>query len=184
MWKLKDYNNYSCKFINLFQFKYTLINLYAFIYLGYIILRVKRNDKVCENCFLNVCVAKPLSTKYSTFVNFKEYKHGSLHHPSENTFDFFLCLESIFRQNQNEVLNNRIKFMEIIKSAINDFEFSNCHNIKSKFLPRFIEFRCKNLSSYLNKQIKKKKERRSSFKSKQKCSNERSGKNVLIHYFL
>lgn len=73
------------------------------------------------------------------------------------TLELFLCIERIFRQNRSVVLNNRNKFMEIIEATIIEFEFANCHNIKSKLLSRFIEFRCKNLGRYLNKQIMKKK---------------------------
>jgi len=129
------------------------------LYLGYIISRVKANDKVCQECFLNVCVKEPLESEYSTFLNLKEYKQGCLNRASEDTFKFFLCIENIFRKNRSLVLNNRKNFMDILNAAIDTFEFSDCHNIKSKLLSRFIEFRCKNLACYLNKQMKNKKKK-------------------------
>lgn len=50
-------------------------------------------------------------------------------------FKYFVC---IFKQNRAEVLINRIKFMEIIKNGINDFQFLDCNNINSKFSSRFV----------------------------------------------
>jgi len=123
----------------------------TFIYLGYIISRVKANDKVCQDCLLNVCVKEPLKTEYSIFLNLKEYKQGCLNHASENTFEFFLLMENIFRENRSLVLNNRKNFMDILNAAIEKCKFPECHNIRSKLLSRFIEFRCKNLACYLNK---------------------------------
>jgi len=65
------------------------------------------NDKVSQDCLLNVCVSEPLKTEYSTFVNLKEYKQCCLNHASENTFKFFLWMENIFRNNRSLVLNRQ-----------------------------------------------------------------------------
>lgn len=48
--------------------------------------------------------------------------------------------------------------MNVLEDAIKEFTFPKCHEIKNRLVSRFIEFRCKNLGTYLSKQIKKKKD--------------------------
>lgn len=133
---------------------------FCYLITGYIISRVKLNDQVCEKCFVDVCVEKPLKTTYSTFVNLKEFKTGSLQHPSELTFNFFLCMENIFRKYRSLVLHNREEFQKMLDAAISSFTFPDCHYVKKRLMRRFIEFRCKNVGCFLNKRLIKLKKKR------------------------
>lgn len=47
---------------------------------------------------------EPLKTKYSSFVNLKEYKPGTLHYPSEYTFDFFFVWKKFLEKNEPQLL--------------------------------------------------------------------------------
>lgn len=53
----------------------------------------------------------------------------------------------------------------MLDEATIDFDFPKCHFVKKSMANRFIEFRCKNLSSYLNKEIKKQKHDGASLKA-------------------
>lgn len=73
---------------------------------------------------------------------------------TEECFNFFLNIEIFFRQNRPLILSNkRDLFMKQLTIQLVDYTFCNCHDIKTKMINRFIEFRCKNLGKLLTKNV-------------------------------
>ena len=71
---------------------------------GYIIHKINTNYKVCDNC-INATTGNTSSNEYSyaTFTEIRCFKEKSLFFINEQTFDFILKLENIFRMYYDKV---------------------------------------------------------------------------------
>ena len=103
----------------------------------------------CRNCFEPLTTTTADENEFSKFVQLKEYKDGSLIHPSKDTFLFFLAMEMCFRTNEENLFLQNTGHKQLLLDIMNEtpeivhFTYPMCHNIKLKIQKRFVTFRLK-----------------------------------------
>lgn len=130
---------------------------------GYILLNIKTNEKICNECFQSICSNDNtnIDTNISNLVTLKNYKKGCSLYATEDTYNFFLHMEIKFRSLEHDLYNKQIgchKYLiRILKldSVIQQCNFKECHNIKDKIMSRFIAFRLKIFGLKKKRQIRK-----------------------------
>jgi len=118
--------------------------------------RIENSETCCENFIASVCAFEPMVAEHTALVRLKEFKIGYLKYITDKCFKFFLRMEETFRKHRSLIIKNKRNiFMEKLSSELYNFSFADCHQIKKKMLNRYIEFRSKNLSVLLTKNLKK-----------------------------
>ena len=89
----------------------------------------------------------------------KEYKEGSLTHPTDQAFQLLLTCEMLFRAQDNHLLMSHFNVKKYLTDmfllATADVQFPVCHTIKNKLIGRYTSVRLHILSQKLRRERKK-----------------------------
>ena len=115
---------------------------------GYIISSVQKCQATCKTCisFL-ICntVLEQINAKVARLTTIKQYKDNCLVYCSQLAFDLFIISETVFRQFQACLLQNKCNIQQLLyRTIINssmDISVPQCHNIKEKIINRFLFIR-------------------------------------------
>lgn len=114
-------------------------------YAGYLVSRVLKNNLTCETCAQAVQTSQTSQQdRDGGLVVLKEYKQGSLTHPSEKAVKLMEICETVFLAkiptlvHQSQISD---KLASLIKQAASTVCLPDCHHIKEKLIARFIHAR-------------------------------------------
>lgn len=117
---------------------------------GYIMHKVSSHDKVCETCVNSLVLSaeeRKDSRNYRSYMELakaKEFKEGNLHFVNEKCFSLMTELEVNFRKSQMlfpEVANLNHFLTSLLSSKVLHMDVLCCHEIKTKIINRFKNFR-------------------------------------------
>lgn len=116
---------------------------------GYIISKISKNYKVCEECIHSAGSKKyDSSYKYCKFLRMRCYKEETLFFVNNDTFNYFYEMEIIIRRYllflrslgiDCDLLHFFLGKMNHIKHE----SLKNCHNLDDKIMKYFIKYRIK-----------------------------------------
>lgn len=116
---------------------------------GLIIHKVAKKGSVCSTC-LSKCISEhPFLANFSKFTILKDFTGHALVYANEETFIFFVKLESIIRVHVKTTDTcdvNQFEKIVALMSAVQTHHFIDCHNIKDKLIRKFALFRLKTLA--------------------------------------
>lgn len=125
---------------------------------GYIIKAIRDNNRVCEMCLNSAGSTDFNGHRFATFVLRKCFKQNTLFFANDQTFDYFVKIETIFRQYSaciREKESSKYDLVHFLTQKMIDIPCEvllPCHGIKKKIATRFARFRLRILR---NKQLKK-----------------------------
>ncbi|XP_071651135.1 uncharacterized protein, partial [Temnothorax longispinosus] len=110
---------------------------------GYIIANIKKNMTHCDNCISSVGSKKVQNVKYNNLVLLRRYKIETLFFVKPNIFDFFVKMETIFRNCFPHIKNKNknLKQYFITQFSQIDCNILDCHNLKYKIIFKYTIFR-------------------------------------------
>lgn len=113
---------------------------------GMILRQISIQSNACSKC-IGSCMADNAPTdNISTFTCLKDYTGSSLLYVNIETYNFFIRLEQIFKQNIEvlKLVNHDLETkLYALMSHIQADHIPDCHEIKNKLIKRYIQFRLK-----------------------------------------
>ena len=124
---------------------------------GYIVSRLIKSNSVCEVCLSNVASKNNIDSSFSKFVELKQYKNSCLVFVTKYIFlNLFCPLEYSFRNLEPHLITSEKSCVLFLKEHFNniikEINLPTCHNIKTKIVNRFINFRLKIFGMKKNKE--------------------------------
>lgn len=116
---------------------------------GSIIHKIKKNYKICDNCISAIGNNTPTEYSYATLTRMRCFKEEILFFLNEDTFNFILKMENIFRTYYEQVssksYNLKLFFINKCKDVYCDIP--PCHCLKERITECFFNFRLKKMST-------------------------------------
>lgn len=72
---------------------------------GYLVQSIKKNYTVCDSCVSSLGSNKVVKNDYSKFLRLKAFDQNKFFYVNDNTFNFFLAMDKIFRTYFNKLRN-------------------------------------------------------------------------------
>lgn len=137
---------------------------------GYIVKKIKDQNKHCNKC-LNVLLSKePNREIYSEFTFLRCYKMNALIFVSKIVYQIIVECENVFRHLKNSISEEENKMPSVLM-IINEIEkrslpsLPTCHNIRHQLIKKFLCFRFKIWSTEIKRKLKSKRAVEGSSKS-------------------
>lgn len=118
---------------------------------GYICDRIEKYQKVCDTCIksIKLDVDSVVSKDYNRLCLIKARKTNRRFFVNDQTFDYFLRMEKMYRLYFNNLRDKRINLKSFFIAKFNEIEFDipDCHHLKLKIISKFYAYRLKIKSS-------------------------------------
>ena len=124
---------------------------------GYIVSRLANSNSVCTECLNFIASKENIESDFSTFVTLKQYSCNSLFFVKNDVFlNLFCPIEFLFRKLEPHLISSKQNCVILLKEKFNiklkTVNLPTCHNIKTKIINRFINFRLKIFGVKKNKE--------------------------------
>lgn len=129
------------------------IGLNAFYHVAGNILGKTLNN--CEKC-VKACTGVGDDVAFAEFTREKDFTGHSLIYANRETFNFMLELDTIFRsyidqfREENNIFDKMLPFLSQVQAS----HFSDCHDMRTKLIRRFLSFQLKTLEPKVEVKVK------------------------------